>query len=68
MWATWRVPQLGRSKVLFIQLWDTGPGCRWKDKAMTKEEMEKMKGKKMRIMYNQDLEMKDYVKEGTLYW
>ena len=32
-----------------------------------KEELENMKEKKMKIMYNQDLEMKDYVKKGTLY-
>ena len=41
--------------------------CKWKDEAMMKEEMEKMKDKKMKIMYSQDLEMKDYVREGTLY-
>ena len=41
--------------------------CRSKDKVMMKEELENMKEKKMKIMYNQDLEMKDYVKKGTLY-
>ena len=28
---------------------------------------EKDEGQNMRTMYNQDLEMKDYMKEGTLY-
>ena len=32
-----------------------------------KEEMEKMKEKKMKTMYYEDLEMKEYVKSGTLY-
>ena len=35
--------------------------------AMMKEEMAKMKEKKMRKMYYEDLEMKEYVKSGTLY-
>ena len=34
---------------------------------MMKEEMGKMKEKKMRTMYFQNLEMKEYVKKGTLY-
>ena len=37
---------------------------RWRDEAMMKEEM---KEKKMRTMYFQNLEMKEYVKKGTLY-
>ena len=41
--------------------------CRWKDEAMMKEEMSRMKEKKMRTMFYQDLEMKEYVKTGTLY-
>ena len=34
---------------------------------MMKEEMEKMKEKKMKTMYLQNLEMKEYMKKGTLY-
>ena len=34
---------------------------------MMKEDMAKMKDKKMRKMYFEDLEMKEYVKSGTLY-
>ena len=41
--------------------------CRWKDEAMMKEEMGRMKEKKMRTMYYQNLEMKEYVKKGTLF-
>ena len=41
--------------------------CRWKDEAIMKEEMQKMKEKKMRTMVNQNLEMKEYVEKGTLY-
>ena len=41
--------------------------CRWRDEAMMKEEMGKMKEEKMRTMYFQNLEMKEYVKKGTLY-
>ena len=41
--------------------------CRWKDEARMKEEMKKMKETKMRTMVNQNLEMKEYVKKGTLY-
>ena len=41
--------------------------CKWRDKAMMKEEMEGKKEKKMRIMYHDNLEMKDYVKYGDLY-
>ena len=32
-----------------------------------KEEMEKMKEKKMKTMYYQNLEIKEYVKSGTLF-
>ena len=41
--------------------------CRWKDEAKMKEEMQKMKEKKMRTMVNQNLEIKEYVRKGTLY-
>ena len=41
--------------------------CRWKDEAMMKEEMSGMKEKKMRKTFCQNLEMKEYVKTGTLY-
>ena len=41
--------------------------CRWKGEAWMKVEMEKMKDKKMKTMYNQNLEMTDYMKKGTLY-
>ena len=41
--------------------------CKWRDEALMKEEMEKMKDKKMKTMYNQNLELKQYVKSGTLY-
>ena len=41
--------------------------CVWRDEALMKEEMEKMKEKKMKTMYYEDLEMKEYVKSGTLY-
>ena len=39
--------------------------CRWEDEANMKSEMEKMK--KMKTMSQQGLEMKEYVKTGTLY-
>ena len=39
--------------------------CRWEDEASMKREMEKMK--KMQTMNRQGLEMKEYVKNGTLY-
>ena len=42
-------------------------GCKWKDEARMKEEMQKMKEKKMRTMVNGNLDMKEYVKKGTLY-
>ena len=32
--------------------------CKWRDEAIMKEEMEKMKEKKMKTMYYQDFEMK----------
>ena len=41
--------------------------CRWKDEALMKAEMEKMKNKKMRTMFHQNLELKEYVKNGMLY-
>ena len=41
--------------------------CSWRDEAMMKEEMGKMKEKKMRTMYFQNLEMEEYMKKGTLY-
>ena len=41
--------------------------CKWRDEAIMKEEMEKMKEKKMKTMYYENLEMKEYVKSGTLY-
>ena len=41
--------------------------CKWKDEAMMKADMERMKDRKMKTMYHQNLEMKDYVKTGTLY-
>ena len=40
--------------------------CRWKDEARMKEEMQKMKEKKMRTMVNQNHEMKEYVKRGKI--
>ena len=39
--------------------------CRWADEANMKKEMEKLK--KMESMSKQNLEMKEYVKTGTLY-
>ena len=41
--------------------------CRWRDEAMMKEEMEKMKEKKMWKIYCENLETKEYVKKGSLY-
>ena len=41
--------------------------CRWKDEALMKADMERMKDKKMKTLYHQNLDMKDYVKTGTLY-
>ena len=41
--------------------------CRWKDEALMKEEMERMKDKKMRTMVSQNLDLKEYVKNGTLF-
>ena len=34
---------------------------------MMKEDMEKKKDKKMKTMHNQNMELKQYVKSGTLY-
>ena len=42
-------------------------GCKWKDEASMKEEMQKMKEEKMRTMVNGNLDLKEYVKKGTLY-
>ena len=33
--------------------------CRWKDEALMKEEMERMRDKKMRTMANQNLDLKE---------
>ena len=41
--------------------------CRWKDEAMMKIEMERMEDKKMRTMVHQNLDLKDYVRNGSLY-
>ena len=41
--------------------------CKWKDEAMMKEAMEGMKYKKMRTMYQDNLDMKEYVKTCDLY-
>ena len=41
--------------------------CKWRDEALMKEEMERMKDKKMKTMFLQNLELKEYVKIGTLY-
>ena len=41
--------------------------CRWRDEAEMKEEMERMKDKKVRRMVNQNLDLKEYVKNGTLF-
>ena len=35
---------------------------------MMKEEMNRIEEKKMRTMENQNFELKDYVKNGTLFW
>ena len=43
---------------------EVSSACSWRDEAMMKEEM---KEKKMRTMYFHNLEMKEYVKKGTLY-
>ena len=40
--------------------------CR-RDDAKMKEEMERMKDKKMRTVVNQNLDLKEYVKNGTLF-
>ena len=41
--------------------------CKWRDEALMKEEMERMKDKKMKTLFLQNLELKEYVKSGTLY-
>ena len=41
--------------------------CKWRDEALMKEQMEGKKEKKMRIMYHDNMDMKDYVKHGNLY-
>ena len=41
--------------------------CKWRDEASMKEEMEKKKDKKMRTMFYDSLEQKDYVKTCDLY-
>ena len=50
-------------KYMTVQTTDTTKA----NKFSMKEEMEKMKDKKMKTMYNQNLELKQYVKSGTLY-
>ena len=46
---------------------DVKTACKWQDEAMVKKEMEGKKEKKMRIMYHDNLDMKEYVKTGSLY-
>ena len=41
--------------------------CKWRDEALMKEQMEPMKEKKMRTMFYQNLDLKEYVKKGTLF-
>ena len=41
--------------------------CRWKDEAMMKTEMGRMEDKKMRTMVHQNLDLKDYVRNGSLF-
>ena len=41
--------------------------CKWRDEALMKEEIKRMKDKKMKTMFLQNLELKEYVKIGTLY-
>ena len=47
--------------------WEVKRACKWKDKANMKEAMEEKKVKKMRTMYYDKLELKDYVTTGDLY-
>ena len=42
-------------------------GCRFKDEKNMKEEMERMRDKKMRRMIKEDCDLKDYVKYGNIY-
>ena len=46
---------------------EVAKACKWKDEKNMKEEMERMKTKKMKIMIKEDCGLKDYVKEGNLY-
>ena len=46
---------------------DVKTACKWHDEASMKREMEDKKEKKMRTMYHDNLELKDYVKTGDLY-
>ena len=46
---------------------DVVTACKWRDEALMKEQMEGKKEKKMRIMYHDNMDMKDYVKHGNLY-
>ena len=46
---------------------DVKKACRWRDEAMMKQAMEGMKDRKMRTMYQDSLDMKEYVKNGDLY-
>ena len=41
--------------------------CRWKYEAIMKIEMERMEDKKMRTMVHQNLDLKDYVRNGSLF-
>ena len=41
--------------------------CKWRDEALMKEQMEPMKDKKLRMMFYQNLDLKEYVKKGTLF-
>ena len=42
-------------------------GCRFMDEKNMKEEMERMRDKKMRMMIKEDCDLKDYVKYGNIY-
>ena len=41
--------------------------CRFMDEKNMKQEMEKMKNRKMRIMIKDGCNIKDYIKHGNLY-
>ena len=47
--------------------WEVKRACEWKDEANMKEAMEEKKVKKIRTMYYDKLELKDYVTTGDLY-